>query len=169
MIISISTITTFLLLDEKLKGGFYRKESVKSNQRAVASTTAGLAGGRLWENVFLCLTITSQGLRKKREKVEEEPIGLKPRCWIFSHHHPESITSHGQVHKPWSMSNDNLPVLPRKPDGPQMPSPPWLHHGLPLERLGRPLPHHPPLLRFWLLSILSYVSNSWEQFAWIKI
>ena len=58
--------------------------------------------------------------------------------------------------------------LPRKPDGPQMPSPPWLHHGLPLERLGRPLPHHPPLLRFWLISILSYVSNSWEQFAMNK-
>ena len=78
-----------------------------------------------------------------------------------------SITSHGQVHKPWPMSNDNFP-LPRKPDGPQMPSPPWLHHGLPLERLGRPLPHHPPLLRFWLISILSYVSNSWEQFAMNK-
>ena len=47
----------------------------------------------------------------------------------------------------------------RTPSGPVLPSPPWLHHGLPLERVGLALPHHPPLLVFWPVTTPTVVTR----------
>ena len=84
----------------------------------------------IWFNLW-------QGLRKKREKVEEDPnpMELRPRS---------SLNQQTNI----MADDDHYHHIFRIPSDPVMPSPPWLHHGLPLERLGRSLPHHAPLQIF---------------------